>query len=153
MRKLIFGLSLVLSLAACGGSSHLTPPPNFLELHEDQNGYRQRATSAQGIVVASREVDNERHGTLAFWLDAIKQRMRGVRGYALTEEKDVRAASGETGKQLRFGHDEAGGPFVYWLTVFVTHDHIYIVEAGGKKELFDRSQPQVEQAIAAFRLH
>lgn len=150
MRTLLF--TLALALAGCGGSQ-LTPPPNFLALQENQNGYHQRATSAQGVVLASREVGNDRHGTLAFWLDAIKQRMRGVRGYALTQESDVHAATGEVGKQLRFGHDEAGGPFIYWLTVYVTHDRIYIVEAGGKKDVFEAAQPQIEQAIRGYRLH
>lgn len=151
MRTIV--LALALSLAGCGAASHISPPANFLELQEGQNGYTQRATSAQGVVIATREVANERHGTLAFWLDAIKQRMRGVRGYALTSETDVHAASGQVGKQLRFGHDEAGGPYVYWLTVYVTPNRVFIVEAGGKKDIFEHAQPQVEQAINGYRFH
>lgn len=140
-------------LAACGGTaSHLTAPPNFIELDEPGESYSQRATSAEGVVMAVREIDNDQHGPLAFWVEAIKRRMRTVRGYALVEEKDVRAASGEAGKQLRFGHDEAGGPYFFWLTIFVTHDNVFVLEAGGKKDVFEAAQPQVERAIAAYSI-
>lgn len=140
-------------LAACGGAaSHLTPPTSFLELEEAGESYSQRATSAEGVVMAVREVDNDPYGPLAFWVEAIKRRMRTVRGYALVEEKDVRAASGEVGKQLRFGHDESGGPYHFWLTIFVTDGHVFVLEAGGKKEVFEAAQPQVEAAIASYRI-
>jgi len=143
----------LLALAACGGTaSHLTAPTNFLELEEPGESYSQRATSAEGVVMAVREVDNDPYGPLAFWVEAIKRRMRTVRGYALLEEKDVRAASGEAGKQLRFGHDESGGPYHFWLTIFVTEGHVFVLEAGGKKDVFEAAQPQVERAIAAYRI-
>lgn len=146
-------VAAALLLAACGGTaSNLTPPANFLELEEPGESYSQRATSAEGVVVAVREVDNDPYGPLAFWVEAIKRRMRTVRGYALIEEKDVRAASGEAGKQLRFGHDESGGPYFFWLTIFVTDDYVFVLEAGGKKDVFEAAQPQVERAIAAYRI-
>lgn len=146
-------VAIALLLAACGGTaSNLTPPTNFLELEEPGESYSQRATSAEGVVVAVREVDNDPYGPLAFWVEAIKRRMRTVRGYALIEEKDVRAASGEAGKQLRFGHDESGGPYFFWLTIFVTDDYVFVLEAGGKKDVFEAAQPQVERAIAAYRI-
>ena len=145
--------ALALALAACGGTaSHLAAPANFLELGEPGESYSQRATSAEGVVLAVREVDNDPYGPLAFWVEAIKRRMRTVRGYALVEEKDVRAATGEAGKQLRFGHDEAGGPYHFWLTVFVTDDHVFVLEAGGKKDVFEAAQPQIERAIAAYTI-
>ncbi|MBK8170114.1 MAG: serine/threonine protein kinase [Sandaracinaceae bacterium] len=144
-------IAAVLLLVACGSASHLTPPANFLALDENEEGYAQRATSAEGVVIATRELDNDHEGTLAFWVEAIKQRMQHTRGYALTAESDISIASGQRGKQLRFGHDEAGGPYVYWLNIFVEGDRVFIVEAGGKQDLFTTTQPQIEQAIAAYR--
>lgn len=150
--SLAFILALAALLGGCGTASHLTPPTNFLELDEPGDSYTQRATSAEGVVMAVREVDNDPYGPLAFWVEAIKRRMRTVRGYALVEEKDVRAASGEAGKQLRFGHDESGGPFFFWLTIFVTNDNVLVLEAGGKKDVFEAAQPQIERAIAAYTI-
>ena len=147
------GLALGTGLYACGGTaSHLVAPTNFLELDEPGESYAQRATSAEGVVLAVREVETAPYGPLAFWVEAIKRRMRNVRGYALVEERDVRAASGEAGKQLRFGHDESGGPYHFWLTVFVTDDYVFVVEAGGKKDLFEAAQPEIERAIAGYRV-
>ncbi len=69
-------IAAVLLLVACGSASHLTPPANFLALDENEEGYAQRATSAEGVVIATRELDNDHEGTLAFWVEAIKQRMQ-----------------------------------------------------------------------------
>ena len=152
-RVVLAALLASVSLTACGGTaSHLVAPTNFLELDEPGESYAQRATSAEGVVLAVREVENAPYGPLAFWVEAIKRRMRNVRGYALVEERDVRAASGEAGKQLRFGHDESGGPYHFWLTVFVTDDYVFVVEAGGKKDLFEAAQPEIERAIAGYRV-
>lgn len=145
-------MMVALSLfTACGSASHLTAPPHFLNLEDDEEGYAQRATSADGIVLATRELDNAHEGTLAFWVQAIKEHMQHTRGYALTAENDVRAASGQSGKQLRFGHDETGGPFVYWVSIFVEGERIFLVEAGGKQSLFEASQPAIETAIQGYR--
>lgn len=151
MKYAFFTTLTILLASACGPASHITPPPHFLSLDSEEEGYAERATSADGIVLATRELDNEHEGTLAFWVQAIKEHMQQTRGYALTAESDVRIASGQTGKQLRFGHDETGGPYVYWLSVFVEGDRIFLVEAGGKQSLFTASQAQIEQAIQGYR--
>ncbi len=74
-------------------------------------------------------------------------------GYALLDTKDVRAASGQSGKQLRFGRDQNGTPFKYWITIFVTESHLHIVEAGGRTEHFDAAEGRVERAITSLTIH
>ena len=78
--------------------------------------------------------------------------MRTVRGYALVEESEVRAATGEAGLQMRFGRDENSRPYHYWLTLFVTPAKIYVIEAGGEQELFEASREGIEASITAFRI-
>lgn len=151
-RFVLFGalaLASALGASGCGAAFDMQPPPDFVELDEDTS-YDLRATNAQGVVISVRELDNDPEGSVTFWLDAIKNRMRTVRGYALVEEHDVRAQGGATGKQLRFGRDEGTQPYVYWITVFVTDNHIFVVEAGGKRDDFEHVRPQIERAIAAF---
>lgn len=135
----------------CAGSFELRPPPNFVELKDDPN-YDFRATSADGVILSVRELDNEQEGNKDFWLDAIRNRIRLNGGYALTEETEVRAASGQAGTQLRFGRDQNGTPFTYWVTLFVGEDKLHLVEAGGRKELFDAAQSEVEEAIAGLQI-
>jgi hypothetical protein len=82
--------------------------------------------------------------------------MRG--GYALLEKKKVKTASGHDGEALRFGHDEGNKPHLYTIAVFVTkgnfwHDGtIYLLEAGGPKELVEKNAASIDWAIRNLRV-
>lgn len=156
MGRFTIGLTCAAALAmlsgGCGSGATIQEPADFVVLEDDQGGYEQRATSAHGVVLAVRDLDNEVEGNLRFWVDAIKNRLRTRGGYALLEESEVRSASGHTGHQMRYGRDESGASYHYWVTVFVTADRIVLVEAGGKRDIFEEAQPEVEQAVATVRL-
>jgi hypothetical protein len=137
---------------ACGPSFAAQPPAGAVEIKNDYDDYDYRATTADGLVFAVREIDNDAEGDNAFWLTAIKNRMRERNGYALLEEVKVQSADGVGGTQLRFGHDESSGsPHLYYLTLFVTPKTIYLVEAGGTKELMTKQAGDLDAAIKAFR--
>ena len=137
-------------LAGCGASFQAATPPGFVELEEDNSEYAYRATTADGLVMAVRELDNEVHGQLDFWSRAIENELRFRGGYALLGTKDVKTAGGLAGKRLRFGHDEGQRPHLYEVNVFVTSDHIYLLEVGGSKELVEKHQPQLDWAVQNF---
>ncbi len=155
-------ITLCFAMIGCGNAFTMTPPANFVVLEQDDSEFEQaledddrhdeRATNAHGTVIAVREVDNEVEGSLEFWGDAIKNRLRRAGGYELLEEKDVTAASGQRGKQYRFGHDEASDPYVYWVTLFVTDDRVFVIESGGRREHFESVREEIERSIAAFRI-
>lgn len=154
LRPTLVALSLACSalLAGCGGFD-LRPPADFVRLEEPEwSSYALRSTSAHGVVIAVREESNAVEGTLPFWLDAVKERLRTGRGYALLEERPFRAASGEEGRLLRLGREEGSNRYAYWVALWVTPAHVYVVEAGGKQDEFERVQPQVEEALGSFRL-
>jgi hypothetical protein len=145
----------LLALAGCGHHFTIDAPDDFVELEperEQRRGYAMRATSADGVVIAVREIDDAREGSREFWVEAIRNRLRRAGGYALLEEEDVRAASGDSGHQMRFGRDESGRPYVYWITVFVRGDRVTVVEAGGRREVFEAEADDVRRAIASVRL-
>ncbi|MDQ3037239.1 MAG: serine/threonine protein kinase [Myxococcota bacterium] len=158
MRAHFLALALALStsvLAGCGHHFVLEAPSDFIALDEGEQarrGYAMRATSADGVVIAVREIANERHGSRDFWVQAIRNRLRRAGGYALLEESEVRAATGETGHQMRFGRDESGRPYAYWLTVFVSDERITLVEAGGRREAFEAQDEPIRRAIERVRL-
>jgi hypothetical protein len=130
----------------------MNTPPGFVELDEDYSAYDYRATSADGLVLAVREIDHDPKGQLPFWVRAIENRMRERGGYALLENKPVKSADGVTGQQLRFGHDDEGNkPHLYYVTVFVTDSKIFVIEAGGTKELMTSQAQQLDAAIQGFR--
>lgn len=141
-------------LVGCGSHFDLTTPRDFVVLDQDEQarrGYALRATTADGVVIAVREIENTRHGTKEFWVDAIRNRLRRAGGYALLEEQEVTASSGERGHQMRFGRDDNGHPYAYWLTVFVTDDRITLIEAGGRRETFEEQSTAVQDAILTLR--
>jgi hypothetical protein len=153
------GAALALAAAGCGPSFAIETPPNFVELDEDYSSYDYRATSADGLVLAVRELDHDPQGELSFWVKAVENRMRERGGYALLESVPTKSADGVAGMQLRFGLDvdassEGGGvgqPHLYYVALFVTPERIFVVEVGGTKELVTAQAQSIEAALRSFR--
>ena len=144
--------ALALSFGSgCGPSFQAQTPDGFVELDNDWDDYDYRATTADGLVIAARAIEHDPEGSEAFWLKAIKNRMRESGGYALISENEVTSADGVRGTQLRFGHDDEGAPHLYYLAVFVTPETIFLVEAGGAKELMIAHEAQITAAVTGFR--
>lgn len=149
MHRSLFIAPLLLLATACGSAFTAATPPGFVEVddHHYDDRYDYRATSADGLVLAVRSVDNEEGGTLEFWTRAVENQLRTQGGYALLEQVDVKTRAGQTGKQLRFGLDQETTPHLYYLTLFVTEDRVYIHEAGGSKELMTKNAAQVTWSV------
>lgn len=143
---LLFTAALV---PACGHHFEAMTPSGFVEL-EHQERYDYRATSADGLVIAVRELDNDPKGELAFWSRAVENQLRSRGGYALLDTRDVKSKDGIAGKQFRFGHDEGKTPHLYSVTVFVTPKRIEVLEIGGTKELMTSNAAVSDQTVANF---
>lgn len=126
----------------------MNTPPGFVEIKGEP--YDFRATNADGLVISVREMSHEPKGDLAFWVSAIEKELRLGRGYALLGTSDVKTARGLSGKELRFGHDEGSSPHLYWVAVFVTDSKLYVIEAGGTKELVDKNEALLGDAIKSL---
>lgn len=152
MLRRIFVTALAASafaLAGCGASPNLHTPAGFAEL-DDQDPYAYRATTAKGVVIAVHEQPNEPRADAAFWTTALDARLRRE-GYAHQSTLAVKSAAGLPGQQLRYTRDEDRREYRYWLTVFVTEDRVFVVEAAGDKEHFDPEQRTVEGAVLSLR--
>jgi hypothetical protein len=148
-------LLLVCALALAAGAAGCRPfkpatPPGFVDLEENYSGKEYRATTADGMVLGIRAFEHKPKGELAFWTRAIENRMRDTSGYALLETREVKDRAGTVGKQLRFGHDESTVPHLYYVTVFVDKDWVYLLEAGGTKDLVQKHEEQINWSIANF---
>jgi hypothetical protein len=142
------GVISVLSLVFSGCAPLLTTPPGFVEVEGAPYDYR--ASSADGLVVSVRAIEHEPKGDLAFWVRAMENELRLGRGYALLTTSDVKTAKGLVGKELHFGHDEGVTPHLYWVALFVTKSTLYVIEAGGTKELVEKNQTLLDQAIKSL---
>lgn len=149
----LVAVAALLAFAALGCGRPFTPatPPGFVDLGDDRYPDDEyRATTAEGLVLGIRAQENEPEGDLGFWAKVIENRMREAGGYALLEKRDVKCRSGLPGKQLRFGHDEGRTPHLYYLTVFVDEDHVYLLEAGGTKDQVVRHHEQIDWSVRNF---
>jgi hypothetical protein len=154
MQRFILVVWLALGcLAGCGYAFEASTPPGFVELEQQQDaGYAYRATNADGLVMAVRQLDNDPKGELGFWEQAIENQLRQRAGYSLLEKRDAKSADGTPGRQLRFGHDEGKTPHLYYVTLFVTDRHIFVIEQGGTKELAEAHAADLDGAVIRFRV-
>jgi hypothetical protein len=142
------GATCAVLLLGCSRVGVVTPK-GFVEL-TDQEEYDYRATSADGLVIGVRELENEPRGELDFWSRAIENQLRRQGGYALLETRDVKSRDGIAGKQFRFGHDEERAPHLYYVAVFVTPGTIALFEVGGTKELVTQHGAELDAALANY---
>jgi hypothetical protein len=138
------------ALAGCGHPFAAATPPGFVDLSANYTRTEYRAATADGVVLGVRAVDNDPKGELSFWSRAVENRMRGMGGYALLEKRDVVSRGGQKGAQFRFGHDEGKTPHLYYLTLFVTDDRVFLLEAGGTKTEMERQAAQIDWAVKNF---
>jgi hypothetical protein len=148
--RLVFVVAL-LSTAACGRPFDVKTSPGFVEL-AGQDEYAYRSTSPEGIVTAVRVVEDEKRGDLAFWTHAVVLQLRDASGYALLGTSDVTSRDGTHGRLLRFGRDADGKPYTYWIGLYPAQGRLFVVEAGGAKEPFERAQKNVEYTFASVRV-
>lgn len=143
-------LAALTLLAGCGAPFEAATPPGFVDLSDRYEDDEYRATTADGLVLGARAFENDPVAELGFVVQATKNRMRELGGYALIGERDVKARNGLPGKQLEFGHDQDATPHLYVLTVFVDEDNVYVLEAGGTKEQVNAGRAQIDWSVANF---
>lgn len=143
---------VALALVGCGRPFDVKTAPGFVELDNQEPQYSYRAVAPEGVVVGVRVVDIGNHGDLPFWERAVTLRMRQINGYALLGSTDVQSKDGTKGRELLFGHDESGKPFVYRVRMFVAQDRLFVAEAGGSKENMDRYKQSVDWQLASLEV-
>lgn len=146
IQHLVLAAALAALSVGCTHGPALATPPGFVRLQDP--GYDYRATTAEGVVIAVRELDNEPRGDLAFWSGALQARLS--RSYTASSVQAVESAAGWPGRQLRFTATRGGRPHGYWATVFVHEDKVYLVEAGGDQAWFAEREEEVMEAILSL---
>jgi len=144
-------VALALATSGCGKPFDVKTAPGFVPL-ENQLDHDWRATTPEGVVVAVRVVEDENRGDLAFWVHAITLQLRDVSGYALVHSTDTVSADGTKGKLLELGHDEDNKPFVYLIAIYLAQGRLFLVEAGGPKEVFDRARSNVDWTMKSVKV-
>jgi hypothetical protein len=150
MRRVAFVVSLVvaLSTAACGRPFDVKTAPGFVEVKEESSAYDFRAVAPDGVAVAVRSVKIDDKTNLAFWESAVMLRTRELDGYAKLSASDVKSSDGTPGREIVFGHDEQGKPYLYRVRIFVNGTKLVMAEAGGSVENMDRWKSGVDWMLS-----
>ncbi len=155
MRNFILLVCLGLWLGACGPSSTVTTPDNFVSLPEDDldwRPYHYKAVSPDGAVILVREHDNEElSGSLAYWTEALTREIKAEKGYTLRESTELKVG-GLTGNHLRWDALYGGENYRYDIALFVTKDLIITVETAGSAEQYERYSKEFDSAVKSLRL-
>jgi hypothetical protein len=145
-------LCAAMSTSACGVT--LRAQEGFARVDDDH--YDRRVASADGVVVGVRVMRNRPEASVDFWIRAVDERLR-ARGYEPDgDPMATQTSAGMRGVQLRYVQTVGGRPHRYWATVFVRPggflrpSKVYVVEAGGDAETFDRAAPHVQRTIASL---
>ena len=146
--SLAFALLLAAPLAAGCHGARLETPSGFATL-DTTDDYSYRAASAKGVVIAARTESNDVKANTEFWTEALDAKLR-EKGYVAESARSVQTAKGFNGQQIRYTADRNGRTHRYWLTVFTTKKKVYVVEAAGDKDSFDKSQKTVDDAISTL---
>ncbi len=154
MVKTLVSLSIGAALlVGCGRPFTAATPDGFIEFedrYDNSRDHEYRAATADGVVLSIRSFENDPKADMALAVRALENRVRLGQGYALLDSKEVTARDGTKGTKMRFGHDEEGGTHLYYVTVFVTDDYVYVLEAGGKKDLVEKAEKSIDWSIQNF---
>jgi hypothetical protein len=143
-------LAAFLASASCS-TFEMKTAPGLVRLQSPGPRFAYRALAPEGVVVAVRVIDVG-GGDLAFWTRATTLRMRQLDGYALLASSDVKSRDGTPGRELRFGHDEGGKPYLYAIRIFyVVRGSLFgpirrvvLLETGGPRVEVERYAASVE---------
>ena len=149
LRRLVLCTAFALLPQACA-SFHIQTPGGFAELSDDAR-YDYRATNADGVVLAVRAVANEPEAGLDFWSRVVDERLRRQGYVGDGPSETLHDARGIPGTVFRYHATHEGRAHRYVVAVFVRGNKVFVVEAGGDREVFDPASPAVERALRSFR--
>lgn len=147
-----------IALSGCAQFAINTPPEMVEVTTERDSLFDYRATSMEGAVLGVRVLDEPAGEDIespgqTFWVDSIKRNLRLHKGYALLNEEKIKSANGHAGTLLKFGRDQRGESFLYWIAIYRTDENLHLVDAGGRKERFDKARPSIEKALASYEVN
>lgn len=107
-----------------------------------------KAVSPDGVTFQVRAEDNSPEADLAFWSEALKNRMDAA-GYVFVEDGEVQAG-GKPGYALLLAAPYGQRDYSYLITIFVSGSSLIVVESAGEVTEFAARRGALDAAIAAL---
>lgn len=108
-----------------------------------------RAANHDGVLYRVRTEDNEPHAELAFWKEALKERMDAA-GYVLLGDETLKAQQ-KPGYLLKLAAPVGTVDYAYWVAIFVHDDNIVLAEATGPATVFKKHEDTIRTAISKLQ--
>jgi hypothetical protein len=125
-------------------------PAGYLEYYED--GRRNMAMSAEGIIIELSKQDNYRGGNIDFWAGLARRVLVEQKVIFVKEQTELKLKN-ENICRLLVGTKQIGTKeYGYLLGLTASRKHVYVFEAWGPLEQFTQDRPKIEQAIQSVRV-
>jgi len=148
--KARFFTATLLALVLASGCVSIKTPDGYAE--RDRTGrydYKAISTDASVISIKVERNEDKEKGTLTYWTEASRKQMTLSRGYEFKEEGEFVSPQGK-GHWMLFSRKYRGTDYLYVLGLVVDGRKIYVLEAGGELEFFEKDVPRVVQAFSTL---
>ena len=145
---------LAAALAGCS-AVHLDLPDTFVPLDESLREFK--AMTADGSILwIHRTGLPEGGGSLAFWVEALRDDFESNRGYTLVEQRPAATGAGTTGTELVYTAQVDGLAYSYSIALFVTGSAsdpvLYTARFTAETDAFDKHIDAVRAAVGRAEL-
>lgn len=127
-------------------------PEGFVRYYQED--HTTHAINADGLRIRVRRMKNfDDEGPLAFWAQLIERSLRENAGLTVTAHNDIDLYSDRKGKLIEAQTTIAGETVRYLATVSVSDRYVYVCEAWGVAEGFDRAAAELKTSMQSMRAY
>jgi hypothetical protein len=148
----LHGLLFAVAAFAAACAAPMRPPADFVVLKDPGEGFR--AITSDDARLRVRDLADPTVGTLAFWIDTLKQDLV-ARGYELKDEGEAKNADGGAGRWLSFAANVQGEKVGYLVAVWQVDASLpwrkpalRVAEFAAAYAVFEARLPAVKEALA-----
>ena len=110
-----------------------------------------RAASADGVIFRVREAKNKPEAELAFWKEALSNRMRDA-GYTFLSDGEIKAAKDHPGYLIALSAPVGPVDYSYLVSVFVSGSQVVIAEAAGDVTKLEAHKAAILAAMSKLEI-
>ena len=124
-------------------------PPGFVKYYEFN--YTTRAMSAEGMFLYVTRYENEKNAQGGFWATLIRRLLVEQRAFAVKEEATLKLRKGPDAHLLVCTKQIGRKNYGYLVAIVARKKHVYVFEAWGPSDEFDKDKPKIEDAVKSMK--
>lgn len=126
-------------------------PKDYIKFYEDRE--QMKAMSAAGVMLEMHKWKNYEGGSVSFWGDLVRRVLVEEKAFHIRERPDAQLDD-KAGCALFQATRQIGSKqYGYLLALGADKKNVYVLEAWGPVEQFEKDRPKIENAVTSMRLH